>query len=243
MSSKFLLSLVLGASWLAAGSAMAGSAIDSSEPAGKLIELHSCEVYAGGCVVSSQEPQGGRSMLQVWDLTGGAWQGVNLAGLKAAVLEVSSQNLADESARPDSAMVYLPSDATAAQQNALLAWLKSTDGRLGVSSIQTRAVPISVASSGVTVKVSLGRYASLTTSSLGVCKDRSCGEDLWYKPAAQTSRFTVALNESSQVDEPLLQLKWNDGGSRSVFVAHFGDSDRNYFVNSSDWCGLAGQLF
>jgi hypothetical protein len=221
----------------------AGSALADNQPTGKLIELHSCEVFAGGCVVSSEEPQEGRCLLQVWDLTGGSWQGVDLSGLKAAVLESSSQNLADPGARPDSAVVYLSSDASAVQRTALMAWLKSRDGKLAASSIQTRITPIALANSGTSVRVKVGEFAMLNTVSLGECKNRSCGEDLWYEPTIKTSRFTVALNQDSQVAEPLLQLKWNDSGRRSVFVAHFGESDRNLFVNSSDWCGLAGQLF
>jgi hypothetical protein len=238
MSAKHILPLLLSMSWLGAGSAWA-----DSQPVGKLIELHSCEVYAGGCVVSSESPQESRYMLQVWDLTGGSWQGVDLTGLKAAVLESSSGNLADAGANPESAVVYLPSDASATQRSALMAWLKSRDGKLAVASIQTRVTPISLASTGTAVQVKVGEFATLKTASLGECKDRSCGEDLWYAPAIKTSRFTVAVNEDSRVAEPLLQLNWSDSGRRSVFVAHFGDSDRNLFVNSSDWCGLAGQLF
>jgi hypothetical protein len=238
MSAKFILPLFLSMSWIAAGSAVA-----DTQPAGKLIELHSCEVFAGGCVVSSEAPQESRYMLQVWDLTGGSWQGVDLTGLKAAVLESSSQNLADVGARPDSAVVYLTPDATGVQRGAIIAWLKSRDGKLAASSIQTRVTPISLTSSGTAVQVKVGEFATLNTASLGECKDRSCGEDLWYAPAIKTSRFTVALNQESQVTEPLLQLKWNDSGRRSVFVAHFGESNRNLFVNSADWCGLAGQLF
>src|SRR5262249_28119011 len=90
MSLKYLPPLVVSLNWFAAEGALA-----DTQPAGKLIELHSCEVYAGGCTVSSEAPQGGRYMLQVWDLTSGSWQGVKLSGLKVAVLETSSENLAD----------------------------------------------------------------------------------------------------------------------------------------------------
>src|SRR5580704_3913118 len=111
MSVKHLLPLVAGLSWLTVIPAFADSL-----PAGKLIELHSCEVYAGGCTVSSEAQQGGRLMFQVWDLARGSWQGVDLAGLKVAVLEASADNLADRGARPDSAVVYCPQGASAAQR-------------------------------------------------------------------------------------------------------------------------------
>jgi hypothetical protein len=240
MSGKKLLSIFAGLNWLIASSALA-----SGQPQGKLIELHSCEVYAGGCTVSCEAPQGGRYRLQVWDLTGGSWQGVDLTGLEVGVLATSSENLADQGTRVDASVVYLPKGASSEQQAALLSWLKSSDARLAASSIQTRVVPISLAASADRVKVKLGEFAKLETVSLGACANRSCGEDLWYEPSMQTTRFTVAFNEGSEVKEPLLRLKWNDHAKRSVFVAHFGEggSAKNLFVNSSDWCGPASQLF
>jgi hypothetical protein len=239
MFTKQLLYILAGLGCVAVSSAFAEAA-----PSGKLIEMHSCEVYAGGCTVSSESEQGGRYRLQVWDLTGGSFQGVNLAGLKVAVLASSTENLADQGARVDSSVVYLPKDATATQRDALLGWLKSSDAHFAASAIQTRVAPISLTTSGDHVTVNIGKVARLETVSLGQCANRSCGEDLWYQPSEQTTRFTVALNEDSQVKEPLLKLKWNDHAKRSVFVAHFGDaaSAKNLFVSSYDWCG-AGQLF
>ncbi|HVV71875.1 MAG TPA: hypothetical protein VHI52_10310, partial [Verrucomicrobiae bacterium] len=40
-------------------------------PRGTLIELHSCELYAGGCIVSSESTLGGRYMLRAWNFSGG----------------------------------------------------------------------------------------------------------------------------------------------------------------------------
>ncbi|MDB6015796.1 MAG: hypothetical protein JWR19_285 [Pedosphaera sp.] len=235
------MSILAGASWLVAGSAYA-----ENQPQGSLIELHSCEVYAGGCTVSSEAQQDSRYMLQVWDFTGGSWQGVELNGLKVAVLETTSTgNLADAGARPDHSVVYLPDSANAAQQAALLEWLKSRDAQLAASSIQTHVVPVAVTSSDSGVKVTAGQFVSLQTTAMGECKDRVCGEELWYEPSIKTSRFTVALNGGSQVNEPLLQLKWSDHGKRSVFVARFGESGlaKNTFVSSLEWCGPIKGLF
>jgi hypothetical protein len=240
MLTKKLLSVIAGVACVAVSSAFA-----EALPSGKLIELHSCEVFAGGCTISSESEQGGKYRLQVWDLDGGSWQGVDLTGLKVAVLASSGENLADQGARVDSSVIYLPKQASAAQRQALLAWVKSSDPHLASSAIQTRVSPISLAASGDSVKVRIGQVASLETVSLGQCANRSCGEDLWYDPGVPTTRFTVALNKESQVKEPLLKLKWDDHAKRSVFVAHFGDGTpaRNLFVSSYDWCGAGSSLF
>src|SRR5271154_6520735 len=93
---------------------------------GDLLELHSCQLYIGGCIASSESPQDGRYLLRVWNFTGGSHAGVSLRGLPVALLETSDDNLAFRETNPTAAMAYLPQSATAAQTAALLDWLKST---------------------------------------------------------------------------------------------------------------------
>src|SRR6266567_9065362 len=84
-------------------------------PRGTLLELHSCELYAGGCVVSSEATLGGRYLLRAWDFTGGKVNGTDLTGLRVAVLEAGSDNLAADKTTTDQAVVYLPANANPAQ--------------------------------------------------------------------------------------------------------------------------------
>jgi hypothetical protein len=44
-------------------------------PRGTLLELHSCEVYAGGCTVSSQATLEGKYLLRVWNFKAGNMTG------------------------------------------------------------------------------------------------------------------------------------------------------------------------
>jgi hypothetical protein len=240
MSAKELVTLFTSLSWLAVNGATGGE-----EPQGRLIELHSCEVYAGACMVSSQATLGGRNTLQVWDLESGSWQGVSLKGLQMAVLESSSENLALPGARADQAVVYLPERANSEQRNALLGWLKSRDSQLATTKIQTRVLPMSLTCSPEGIGFRAGQFALLRVAALGDCQNRICGESLWYEPNTPTSLFTVALNEGSRVNEPLLKLTWSDFGKRSVFVARFGlrQMAKSHYVQSSDWCGPTGLLF
>ena len=240
MSAKNLVPLFIGLSALVADSVFAGAS-----PRGTLIELHSCEVYAGGCSVSSEATQGGRYTLQAWDIAGGSWDGVDLSGLRAAVLETSTENLAEPNTRARRAVVYLPETASANQRRALLDWLKSRDTQLTGSTLQTRVVPISLTTSAKNATFTAGRFASVQVASLGDCENRVCGEDLWYEPSTTTSIFTVGLNADSQISEPLVDLKWTDHGKRSVFLACFGDSVpvQNVYVKWSDWCGSIGGFF
>lgn len=184
-------------------------------------------------------------MVQVWDITGGSWEGVELGGLQVAVLKASPENLAAPDAQADEAVVYLPQAAGPSQRGALVAWLKSREPELKRVSLRTRVLPVAIRSHTGATTFTAGEHIALRVISAGNCENRVCGEDLWYAPRDSTLAFTVAVNAGSQVHEPLLQLKWSDHGKRSAFLARFGEAEaaRNLFVQSSDWCGPTGRLF
>ena len=216
------------------------------QPSGSVLELHSCELYAGGCIVSSEATLGGRYMVRAWNFTGGTFQGTGLAGLNLAVLQSSAENLAEPKTQPGSVIVYLPNSATATQREALLAWLKSSQPELAkAAAFEARNVTIEFARTASGYRLSAGQFISITTAPLESCETGACGEALWYSPRARTSMFTVAVDRSSSVNEPLLQLKWTDAGRRTVFLGKFGQdtSAHNLFVSSSELCGPAEKLF
>jgi hypothetical protein len=218
----------------------------ASQPRGSMLELHSCELYAGGCIVSSEATQGGRYMLRAWHFSDGSFSGADLAGLNLVVLQASSDNLATPEADPGSVTVYLPADCSASQRQALLAWLKSSQSDLRtVPSLQTRNVPVRFSKTDGGYSVAAGEFVSVKTASLESCKTGACGEALWYTPRTQTSIFTVAVDRSSIIHEPLLKLTWNDAGRKTVFLGKFGDNTLSpqLYVSASELCGPTGRLF
>jgi hypothetical protein len=232
--------LAVAGSLLAANNLWAGGV-----PRGTVLELHSCELYAGGCIVSSQATLEGRYMLRAWDFTGGQYGGQDLAGLSLAVLQSGSENLAAQQAVSEQAVVYLPANATAAQRDALLAWTKANLRELQIAAFKTRTVPLQFTRTDQGYSFSAGNAVSLTTVPLESCQTGACGEALWYTPRSATSVFTVAVDGSSRVAEPYLDLKWSDAGQRSVFVGKFGvqKAVQNRFVTTADFCGTAGAVF
>jgi len=220
-------------------------ALASGQPRGTLLELHSCELYAGGCIVSSEATLGGRDMVRAWRFSGGDFNGVDLAGLQVAVLQSSSENLAAPQADPGQAVIYLPQSATAAQRGALLAWLNLSQPGLKEARSQTRTVALDFASTSAGCVFSAGDFLSVRTAALETCPTGACGEALWYAPRSRTSVFTVAVDRASRVTEPLLKLKWVDAGKRSVFLAKFGENTpaNDLYVSTADLCGPAGRLF
>jgi hypothetical protein len=217
----------------------------AEQPRGQFLEVHSCELFAGGCTVSSEATLDGRYMLRAWNFTGGSFAGTDLAGLKLAVLQSASENLAAPNAEAGSAVVYLPKDASAAQRQALLKWLKTSQSDFKPAKLKTRVVPLQFSQDSKGESFSAGSGISIKTVSIESCEAGACGEALWYQPRAIASLFTVAVDRSLQVTEPYLKLTWTDSGKRSVFLGKFGEgpSHKNVFVSTTDLCGPDGKLF
>jgi uncharacterized protein DUF1326 len=232
--------LLTGILGLALNPALAGDA-----PRGSLLELHSCELYAGGCTVSSEAPQDGRYMLRVWDFAGGTFNETDFKGLQLAVLQASPDNLAAKDSKPGEAVVYLPQSASKAQRDALLAWLKSSQPDFNPAKIRTRTDALQFTKSEKAFTFSAGKSISVKAVPQESCDAMSCGEELWYQPRTTTSLFTVAVNNGSRVDEPLLKLKWIDSAKRSVFLGRFGDAGapKNSYVTMDELCGVTKRVF
>jgi hypothetical protein len=220
-------------------------AFADEQPRGSLMEVHSCELYAGGCVVSSEATLGGRYMLRAWNFSGGSFAGTDLAGLQVALLESSPDNLAASKSTADRAVVYLPQSATASQRKALLAWIKSSAPEMKSAKLQTRVAPLRLEKSENGYLFTAGDTISVSASTSAACGMGSCGEELWYTPRSTTTVFTVVANRSSHISEPSMKLKWDDAGKRSVFLAKFGESAsaKEIYVTAADFCGTEAKLF
>ena len=192
-------------------------------PRGDLLELHSCQLYIGGCIASSEATQEGKCMLRVWNFTGGAQQDVNLTGLQVALLEIGNQNLATKNAAPTRAVIYLPTAATHAQSMALVEWLRSCVSPADLAGAATRVVSMSFHRSLSGVTFVAGDAAQIDLVPFEPCGLVSCGESLWYTPRSTVSTYTVGVTRASVVHEPLLALKWIDHGKNNVFVGRFGE--------------------
>jgi len=190
---------------------------------GDLLELHSCQLYIGGCIASSESPQDGRYLLRVWNFAGGSHGGTPLRGLQVALLETSDDNLAFCETNPNAVMAYLPQSATPDQTTALIDWLKSTNPELARLKLLTRTVPMQLTSARGAVSFAAGDFLQMEVHPFQPCGLISCGESLWYTPRSTTASYTVGVTSKSVVNEPTLALRWIDHGKNNVFEGRFGE--------------------
>jgi hypothetical protein len=78
----------------------------AAEPFGEFVELHSCDLYTGGCTASAESTLLGRQVFRAWSIERGAWNGQELTHLKVAVLETGSRNLAEKGALGERAEIF-----------------------------------------------------------------------------------------------------------------------------------------
>jgi hypothetical protein len=207
--------------------------VADSTPRGQVLELHSCEVYAGGCVVSAEATTGGNYLLRAWHYDSGSFQGVDLSGLSLALLEKGPQNLADAAYAAREAVAYVPPTSSPAQRAALIDWARANTAA-PIAPDHVRAVPLQLAVRGADATLSVGRDITFSAGAPPSCDLSSCGESLWYQPRSATSSFVVDQLIVARVREPLLALQWQDHGRRTLFVGRFGDPIP---ANPSGLCG------
>jgi hypothetical protein len=193
-------------------------------PSGTFIEMHSCEVYTGGCTASAQATGDGRYMLQMWKIASGDFNGVDLKGESIALLQVAKENLAWTESAAESGIVYLPASSNPQKRAALLKWLISHT-QLNPS-VPHKVVPIKIENSAIGWDVSIGSNINFTARAIHECDAGSCGEALWYWPKSSALSFTVAMAEQCQVLESDLRLHWTDHAARSLFLGQFGDTPK-----------------
>ncbi len=209
--------LVLPARGFAAG-------FDPNVPRGSVLELHSCELFAGSCVVSSEADVAGNYVLRVWQFDQGRLQGVPLRGLTVALLEKGDQNLAVPENAAQAAIAYLPPGLSPAQRTALLAWA-ARDTKAPLDAAHVRIAPLQIQAAQGQVRFSAGHDIAFSGGTPLACNVGGCGEMLWYSPRAATTSFVVDQLAQSRIVEPLLQVKWMDHGRRTLFVGRFGDPE------------------
>jgi hypothetical protein len=190
---------------------------------GDLLELHSCQLYIGGCIASSEATQDGRYQLRVWSFAGGSHRGTEFRSLQVALLEAASQNLAVAGTQPTESMVYLPQSATPVQVAALIDWLKAANPRLARTKLRMRTVPMVFSHTRRGVSFSAGDFLQIETRPFEPCGLVSCGESLWYTPRSAMTSYTVGVTSKAVVCEPRLALRWVDHGKNNVFLGCFGE--------------------
>jgi hypothetical protein len=199
---------------------LAAKACFAAEPSGELVELHSCDLYTGGCTASSEATLLGRQRFCMWLISRGFWAGQDLAGTRLALLEVGSENLAEKGAVAERAEIFIPRGTAPEQKKALLSWLETEHPLPASTSVSD--TDICYRRTGNEAELSVGDTVAVSTVPLGKCRTGSCGQALWYEPISRQSSFSVVSSRNSIIRDGRLHLTWTDHDRPNVFLAAFG---------------------
>lgn len=203
-----------------AGSFGSSSSAETQSIKGDYVEVRTASVFAGACHYNGELTTAGRDALMAWNVKSGAWQGVDLAGVRAVAIISASENLADKNAARNSEII-IGEDASDAQSRAMLAALKSQyAASLGqISSV--RRAPLSFAHEGKAYAVKVNSFASITVEAMP--DDLCCKmpQLVWYSPLVplenrKVGYTTRAMYAGGEVGEP-----WQRSGENSAFYGSF----------------------
>src|SRR3954464_1260782 len=148
--------ILIASLMLAASPAMAGS---NAAITGDYVEARTAEVFAGGCIMSSEAETIGRQAVLAWRIRNGRFNDVALDGLAVMAAVSGDRNLGIREiggAAPVWVMasVIVDERATALQRDALVGFVKAASGALIDEVVEVRVAPIRFAASAHEIEVS-----------------------------------------------------------------------------------------
>jgi hypothetical protein len=203
--------------------AMAGSATPALT--GDYVEARTAEVFAGGCIMSSEAETIGRQAVMAWRINRGALDGVTLDGLAVVAAVSGDRNLGireiggSAPTRVDAAII-VDVRATPAQRDALVALVRRASEGLIDRVVEITPSPIRFEADGHLVRVETDT-AKLTVQR-HIHHDPSCGAMQWFHPLASVDDAVVGLTDVNAFSSGVLGVKWSDPHRRSGFVGTFG---------------------
>jgi len=194
---------------------------DAASPAGVYVEARTASVFAGACHYNGELVTAGREALCAWSIESGAWNGVDLAGVRIAAVVTSDANLVERDVARRS-VVHVDAALAPDQAAAAVRWLAATRADLLGDVVEVRADALSIAIDAATYRVVAPGAFELEGAAL---PDRACckmPQHVWYQPLEQLERPLVGLDVTFQVSAPSLDRAWSRPGENAAFLGRFG---------------------
>lgn len=216
----WFIALALGVVASLTGAVTLNSRAETAGVKGDYVEVRTASVFAGACHYNGELTTAGRDALMAWNVRSGAWQGVDLTGVKAIAIVSAVENLADKSAARQ-AEIIIGENASDAQSRAMLEGLKSKYAATLGKIISVRRGPLSFERQSQAYSVAADKFASITIEAMP--DDLCCKmpQLVWYSPLVALENRKVgytskALYTGGKVGEP-----WQRSGENSSFYGSF----------------------
>ena len=208
---------------LALGSnAFAGEAIT-----GTYVEARTAEVFAGGCIMSSEAETIGRQAVLAWHVDQGGYDGQPLDGLRVVAAVSGDRNLGireigGEAPSYVKAVVYVDQRATPAQQQALAKLARSLSRGLISEVVAVQPVAIAFDETATSVAVSAGSARLDVRKSIE--HGPACGAMKWFTPFSVVDGANIGTTVAHGFSGQELDIRWSAPNRRSAFFGAFSYS-------------------
>jgi len=199
----------------------------ADELKGDYLETRTCDVYTGPCFANGQGGLTGKDAIMAWSIERGSYEGVELAGLKVAIVLNASDTLGFGGTLvsfpdPIKSVIIVDQNANRRERDALVQFAVQYAKHAGqVVKVVSAPIEMSVDHFAVVGQLKAGNYAEVLTRKLGTGDCVCSNEQTFYPPLCDVKNANAAFTVEGQFAGPGLGTHWSNPGTRSAFLASF----------------------
>ncbi|MBM4004107.1 MAG: DUF1326 domain-containing protein [Planctomycetes bacterium] len=200
-----------------------------AEIRGTYLETRSCQVYTGPCFANSEIGLTGNDAILAWSVDEGTYQQTDLAGLSVVMVLRANDTLANAGIGDPTevrSMIIVDENASSAQRDALVEFVKSRTGRAGENVVAVKSAPIVMKLDQVelTGELRAGSMVKLTTRKARKGDCICSNEIAYYPPLTELRNFVPGVSMEAEFNGRGLGIKWSTPNSRSAYMGVFEQS-------------------
>ena len=201
------------------GAVAFGSQAENTTVKGDYVEVRTASVFAGACHFNGEVTTTGRDALMAWNVKSGAWNGVDLTGMRAIAVVSADDNLSNAQAGRRSELI-MDKSASHAQAVAMLDAIKSRYAEALGQIISVRTAPIDFKHEGKTYEVDSAEAAINVEA---MANDLCCRMPnlVWYSPLVSLGQRKVGYTVKALYAGHTVGDNWERAGENSAFYGNF----------------------
>ena len=193
---------------------------------GKYVEARTCQVYTGPCFANGEVGSAGKDAVMTWQIDGGSFAGVDLAGQSVAVLVKATHTLGFngfDDAASTKAVVIINRSASAGQTAALKSFAPAQTGlsEADVVGLQRAEIDMQFDVDQLTATVTVGDIAHLETRKARKGDCICSNESAYYPPLTKLHGFVPGVTIEGEVSARRLGTRWSIPDSRTAYLGLF----------------------
>jgi hypothetical protein len=195
---------------------------------GDYVESRTCDVYTGPCFANAESALAGKNAILAWSIESGAYQGVDLGGVKVIAAVSASDTLGwggnvVVNPEPIQSLLIVDDKASQAQREAVTRLLQERAGMtLGtISAVKSAPIELAVDHVNMVAELKSGSSIKLLTRKLQRGDCICTNEEAFYPPLCEVDNAEPAYTIDGRFNTTGLGCTWSNPLTRSSYLATF----------------------